>query len=79
MEDRIAIIGAAGAVGRALADELDQRGTRPVAIGRDRAKLESALAHRAEIRAAEQQDSDQAAWAMQGVVRAVYCVGLPYP
>lgn len=79
MEGRIAIIGAAGAVGRALADELEQRGVRPVVVGRDRAKLESHFGHRAEIRAADLQDSDQAARAMQGVVRAVYCVGLPYP
>lgn len=79
MEDRIAIIGAAGAVGRALADELDQRGTRPVAIGRDRAKLEIALAHRAEIRAADLGDVEAAARALGGVTRAVYCVGLSYP
>ncbi len=77
--NRIAIIGAAGAVGRALADELEQRGVRPVVIGRDPGKLESFFARRAEIRAADLQDSDQAARAMQGVVRAVYCVGLPYP
>lgn len=79
MEDRIAIIGAAGAVGRALADELEQRGVRPVAIGRDRAKLESALAHRAEIRAADLGDVEAAARPLGGVTRAVYCVGLPYP
>ncbi len=79
MEVRIAIIGAAGAVGRALADELERRGARPVVIGRDSEKLESFFARRAEIRAADLQDSDQAARAMQGVVRAVYCVGLPNP
>jgi nucleoside-diphosphate-sugar epimerase len=79
MEGRIAIIGAAGGVGRALADELEQRSVRPVVIGRGRAKLDAYFAHRAEIRAADLQDSDQAARALQGVVRAIYCVGLPYP
>lgn len=79
MEDRIAIIGAAGAVGRALADELDQRGVRPVVIGRDRAKLDAYFARRAEIRAADLLDSTQATRVLQGVTHVVYCVGLPYP
>lgn len=79
MEDRVAISGAAGAVGRALADEFEQRGVRPVVIGRDRGKLESSFARRAEIRAGDLQDSGQAARAMEGVACAVYCVGLPYP
>ncbi len=79
MEDRIAIIGAAGAVGRALADECERRGVRPVVIGRDSAKLESLFAGRAEIRAADLNDAGRAARALEGVVHAVYCVGLPYP
>lgn len=79
MEDRIAIIGAAGAVGRALADELDQRGVRPVVIGRDRAKLDAYFARRAEIRAADLGDVEAAVRALAGATRAVYCVGLPYP
>ncbi|MEJ5367135.1 MAG: NAD-dependent epimerase/dehydratase family protein [Bryobacteraceae bacterium] len=79
MEDRIAIIGAAGAVGRALADECERRGVRPVVTGRDSAKLESLFAGRAEIRAADLNDAGRAARALEGVVHAVYCVGLPYP
>lgn len=79
MEERIAIIGAAGAVGRALADEFEQSGVRPVVIGRDRAKLETYFARRAEVCAADLQDSEQAARALDGIVSAVYCVGLPYP
>lgn len=74
-----AILGAAGAVGRALADELCARGIRPAVIGRDGAKLERLFSGRAEIRPADLAQEDSAAQALQGVEQAIYCVGLPYP
>lgn len=79
MEDRIAIIGAAGAAGRALMDEFQERGQPAVVIGRSRERLEKLFAGRAEIRAADLEQEDTAAQALAGVEHAVYCVGLPYP
>lgn len=73
------ILGAAGAIGRAVADELEGRAARPVVIGRDAAKLRATFEGRAEIRVADLSRPDQAARALEGVTQAVYCVGLPYP
>lgn len=75
----IAIIGAAGAAGRAVADELESRGIKPAVLGRDAAKLERLFGGRAEIRAVDLAHEDAAARALDGVEQAVYCVGLPYP
>jgi nucleoside-diphosphate-sugar epimerase len=75
----IAIIGAAGAVGRAVADELEKRGLRPAVLGRDGARLERLFGGRADIRPADLADPDAAARALEGIGLAVYCVGLPYP
>lgn len=79
MQIPTAILGAAGAVGRAAVDELGQRGGRPVAIGRDGRKLERLFTGRAEIRAADIQEVDETATALKGIENAVYCAGLPYP
>jgi nucleoside-diphosphate-sugar epimerase len=79
MHGQIAILGAAGAVGRALMDELQARGARAVAIGRGRERLEQLFAGRAEIRSADLEQEEAAAQALAGVEQAVYCVGLPYP
>lgn len=75
----IGIIGAAGAVGRAVADELKKRGLRPAVLGRDGARLERLFGGRAGIRPADLSDPDAAARALEGIGQAVYCVGLPYP
>jgi nucleoside-diphosphate-sugar epimerase len=75
----IAIIGAAGAVGRAVADELEKRGLRPAVLGRDGARLERLFGGRADIRPADLADPEAAARALEGIGQAVYCVGLPYP
>jgi len=75
----IAIIGAAGAVGRAVADEMETRGLRPAVLGRDAARLERLFRGRAELRPVDLSDTDAAARALEGVTKAVYCVGLPYP
>jgi nucleoside-diphosphate-sugar epimerase len=75
----IAIIGASGAIGRALADELQQRSVQPVVIARDAARLESLFAGRALLRPADLEDAAAMERALEGVDEAVYCVGLPYP
>lgn len=74
-----AIIGASGAVGRALVDEWQRRSVRPVVLARDAARLEALFGGRAEIRAADLARPEEAARALEGVREAVYCVGLPYP
>lgn len=74
-----AIIGASGAVGRALVDEWQRRSIRPVVLARDAARLEALFSGRAEIRAADLARPEEAARALEGVREAVYCVGLPYP
>ncbi len=79
LEPRIAVVGAAGAVGRAVVDELERQGARPVVTGRDADKLERLFAGRAEVRAADLEDPDAAARALDGVEWSIYCVGLPYP
>lgn len=79
MSAQTAILGAAGAIGRAVTDELEKRGQRPVVIGRDGSKLESCLRGRAEIRPADLESEESAVQALRGVEQAVYCAGLPYP
>ena len=76
---RVAIVGAAGAIGRSLAAELERRGVAYRAIGRDRAKLEAAFGGKAEIVPADMGDEAQARRALEGADAAVYTVGLPYP
>ncbi len=79
MPSNTAILGAAGAIGRAVMDELEKRSPQPLALGRDREKLESLFSGRAEIRPADLAQEDSAAQALQGAEQAIYCVGLPYP
>lgn len=73
------ILGAAGAIGRALVDELERRKIRPAVIGRDEARLRRLFEGRAEVRPADLAQPEEAARALEGVEEAVYCVGLPYP
>lgn len=75
----IGILGAAGAVGRALADELARRSLRMAVIGRNGERLRALFEGRAEIRPADLAQPDEAARALEGLTEAVYCVGLPYP
>lgn len=79
MSERVAILGAAGAIGRAAADEFERRGHPLIVIGRDEAKLGRSFSGRAEIRAVDLADSAQTAAALRGASRAVYAVGIPYP
>lgn len=74
-----AILGAAGAIGRAMVNEFALRGVPAVAIGRDPSKLERMFGKRAEIRAADISSVEQTAAALGGARRAVYAVGVPYP
>ena len=76
---RVAIAGAAGAIGRASAAEFVHRGWPFRVIGRDSARLEAAFGGQGEIKAADIADPVQCERALAGVESAVYAVGLPYP
>jgi len=78
---KAAIFGAAGAIGQAVAPELERRGIAFRVVGRSRAKLEAAfgtLSH-AEIFDADLSDLRSAGAAARGVDTIIYTVGLPYP
>ena len=78
---KVALFGAAGAVGHAVAPELARRGIPFRAVGRNRARLESEFGDfpQAEIFDADLSDLRAAGAAARGVDTIVYCVGLPYP
>jgi nucleoside-diphosphate-sugar epimerase len=78
---KAAIFGAAGAIGPAVARELELRGIPFRAVGRSRAKLEKTfggMAH-AEIFDADAGDLRAASAAARGVDTIFYTLGLPYP
>lgn len=78
---KAAIFGAAGAIGPAVARELELRGIPFRVVGRSRAKLEKSfagMAH-AEIFDADAGDLRSASAAARGVDTIFYTVGLPYP
>jgi nucleoside-diphosphate-sugar epimerase len=79
--ERVAIFGAAGAIGRSVAAVLEQRGIPFRAVGRSREKLQKAFGEmkHAEIFPADLADPRGAGAAARGVDTIVYCVGLPYP
>jgi nucleoside-diphosphate-sugar epimerase len=74
--ERVAIFGAAGAIGHAVASELRRRGVWFRAVGRRRAALESLGAP--EILEADLGDLRAASGAARGVDTVVYSVGVPY-
>ena len=77
---KAAIFGAGGAIGRAVATELERRGIPFRAVGRGKAKLEAAfgkMAH-AEIFEADLTDLRSAGAAARGVDTIIYAVGVPY-
>jgi nucleoside-diphosphate-sugar epimerase len=78
---KVSIFGAAGAIGTAVAAELERRGIPFRAVGRSREKLESAFGRmaNAEIFPADLADARSAGAAARGVDTIIYCVGLPYP
>ena len=79
--ETVAIFGAAGAIGSAVAAELERRGVGFRVVGRSREKLEQAfgkMAH-AEIFPADLSEARSAGAAARGVDTIIYTVGLPYP
>jgi nucleoside-diphosphate-sugar epimerase len=76
---RVAILGAAGAIGHSAAAEFQRRGVPFRAIGRSAVRLEAAFGLESEIRSADINDVDQTAGALEGCDAVVYCAGLPYP
>jgi nucleoside-diphosphate-sugar epimerase len=81
LNEKVAIFGASGAIGHAVAPELERRGIPFRVVGRSRAKLEKefgGLKH-AEILDANLTQLRDAGAAARGVDTIIYCVGLPYP
>jgi len=75
---KVAIFGAAGTIGRAVAAELIRRGQRPRVVGRSRGRLEEAFADRAEIVDTDVSDLGGVPLAASGMDAIVYSLGLPY-
>lgn len=75
---KVAIFGAAGTIGRAVAAELIRRGERPRVVGRSRGRLEEAFGNRAEIVDTDVSDLGGVPLAASGMDAIVYSLGLPY-
>jgi nucleoside-diphosphate-sugar epimerase len=77
----VAIFGAAGAIGTAVAPELERRGVPFRVVGRSRQKLEQAFGKfkHAEIFPADLSEPRSAGGAARGIDTIIYTVGLPYP
>lgn len=77
----VAIFGAAGAIGTAVAPELERRGVAFRVVGRSRQKLEQAFGKfkHAEIFPADISETRAAGAAARGIDTIIYTVGLPYP
>jgi len=77
---KVAIFGAAGAIGNAVAPELARRGVPFRAVGRTGNMLEDAFGALpgAEIMEADLSDQEQAVRAAAGVDAILYAVGVPY-
>jgi len=78
---KAAIFGAGGAIGWALAPELERRGIPFRVVGRGKAKLQAAfgkMAH-AEVFEADLTDLRSAGAAARGMDTIIYAVGVPYP
>lgn len=76
---KIALFGAAGAIGRSLADALDQSGEGYRVVGRDRARLEKTFnSANAEIVTWDPNDAPSVRAAARGIDTLIYLVGVPY-
>jgi len=78
--EKVAILGAAGPIGRYVGMELDRRGVSFRAVGRTASKLEAAfgkLPH-AEVIAADLSDAGGATQAAHGVDTVIYTLGVTY-
>jgi len=80
MMGKVAIFGAAGAMGRAVAKELRFRDIEFRAVGRNAARLQEAFGEmrQAEVHAADLSDPAAAIEAARGVETVIYAVGVPY-
>lgn len=78
---KVALFGAAGAVGHALAPELVRRGIPFRVVGRNRARLEAEFGSlpQVEVLDADLSQLRGAGAAARGIDTILYCVGLPYP
>jgi nucleoside-diphosphate-sugar epimerase len=78
--NKVAIFGAGGAIGRAIAPELERRGIPFRAVGRGKAKLEAAFGQmkHAEVFDADLTDLRSTGAAARGVDTIIYTVGVPY-
>ena len=78
---KAAIFGAGGAIGQAVAPELERRGIPFRVVGRSKAKLQQAFGKlkQAEIFDADLTDLRSASAAARGVDTIIYTVGVPYP
>jgi nucleoside-diphosphate-sugar epimerase len=77
---KIAIFGAPGPIGKSIADALHARGMAYRAIGRDRARLESAFGADplAELMTWNPDDPASVQSAATGIDTIIFCVGVPY-
>jgi nucleoside-diphosphate-sugar epimerase len=77
---KIALFGAAGAIGHSLADTLRQRGENYRVVGRDRARLEKAFGSdpKAKIVTWDPDDPASIREAAREVDTLIYLVGVPY-
>jgi nucleoside-diphosphate-sugar epimerase len=77
---QIAIFGAPGPIGKSIADALQARGMAYRAVGRDRARLESAFGADplAELMAWDPDDAGSVLAAATGIETLIFCVGVPY-
>jgi len=76
---KVAVVGAAGAIGAAVGAELDRRGQPYSVVGRDRTKLDRLFSGKAEIIPADVADPKQAERALAGAHTVIYAIGVPYP
>src|SRR4051812_31842981 len=77
---KIALFGAAGAIGRSLTEALKQRGEAYRVVGRDPARLQKTFGNdpKAEIVAWNPDDPKSVRDAARGVDTLIYLVGVPY-
>ena len=77
---KVAIFGAAGAIGKTIGPELERRGIPFRAVGRTKSKLVEAFGKlkQAEIVAADLADMQAATGAARGVDTVIYALGVPY-
>jgi nucleoside-diphosphate-sugar epimerase len=77
---KVAIFGAAGAIGRTIGLELERRGVPFRAVGRNQGKLVDAFGklRQAEVVAADLADTQGATEAARGVDTVIYALGVPY-